>query len=216
MVVFLTIFLFKRGPEKEIIDLLKSHVLLSIKGIKLLNKYIDNKSSEILEEIIKIENKGDEIKKKAILNLYKAFLPNMRREVNYSIELLDEVLDNIKHGALIYELITFELDNVVKEKCKLILNISLNILNSLYNLICVLEEGGDFKSYINNIKLGEEEIDNIYHEICKYLINVKINSFWEGKYLCDFIEKITEISDYIEDGADELKIIYLNYGDEDN
>ena len=212
----MTIFLFKRGPEKEIIDLLKSHVLLSIKGIKLLNKYIDNKSSEILEEIIKIENKGDEIKKKAILNLYKAFLPNMRREVNYSIELLDEVLDNIKHGALIYELITFELDNVVKEKCKLILNISLNILNSLYNLICVLEEGGDFKSYINNIKLGEEEIDNIYHEICKYLINVKINSFWEGKYLCDFIEKITEISDYIEDGADELKIIYLNYGDEDN
>ncbi|WP_421077405.1 TIGR00153 family protein [Methanothermococcus sp. Ax23] len=207
----MTIFLFKRKPEKEVINLLKTHVSLSIDSIKLLDEYIDDKSDNKLREIVKLEKEGDEIRKRVILNLYEAFLPSMKKELNYSIEILDEVLDSIKHGALIYDLMTFDLDETIKEKCKLILNISLNMLNSMDNLIDVFENGGDFKKHIKDIKAGEEEIDDIHHEIYRYMVNMEINSFWEGKLMSDFVDRITEISDYIENVADEFQIIYLSY-----
>ena len=206
----MTIFLFKRKPEKEVINLLKTHVSLSIDSIKLLDEYIDDKSDNKLREIVKLEKEGDEIRKRVILNLYEAFLPSMKKELNYSIEILDEVLDSIKHGALIYDLMTFDLDETIKEKCKLILNISLNMLNSMDNLIDVFENGGDFKKHIKDIKAGEEEIDDIHHEIYRYMVNMEINSFWEGKLMSDFVDRITEISDYIENVADEFQIIYLS------
>ena len=207
----MTIFLFKRKPEKEVINLLKTHVSLSIDSIKLLDEYIDDKSDNKLREIVKLEKEGDEIRKRVILNLYEALLPSMKKELNYSIEILDEVLDSIKHGALIYDLMTFDLDETIKEKCKLILNISLNMLNSMDNLIDVFENGGDFKKHIKDIKAGEEEIDDIHHEIYRYMVNMEINSFWEGKLMSDFVDRITEISDYIENVADEFQIIYLSY-----
>jgi len=206
----LSIFLFKRKPEKEVIYLLKKHTTLSINAIGLLNKYMDDKKNDVLNEIIILEKEGDDIRKKIILNLYEAFLPSMKKELNYSIELLDEVLDSIKHGALIYDLMTFDLDETIKEKCKLILNISLNMLNSLNNLIDVFENGGDFKKHIKDIKEGEEEIDDIHHEIYRYMVNMEINSFWEGKLMSDFVDMITGISDYIENVADEFQIIYLS------
>jgi predicted phosphate transport protein (TIGR00153 family) len=206
----LSIFLFKRKPEKEVIYLLKKHTTLSINAIGLLIEYVENKKSDILNEIIILEKEGDDIRKKTILNLYEAFLPSMKKELNYSIELLDEVLDSIKHGALIYDLMTFDLDETIKKKCKLILNISLNMLNSLNNLIDVFENGGDFKKHIKDIKAGEEEIDDIHHEIYRYMVNMEINSFWEGKLMSDFVDMITGISDYIENVADEFQIIYLS------
>lgn len=206
----MSIFLFKRKPEKEVIYLLKKHTTLSINAIGLLIEYVENKKSDILNEIIILEKEGDDIRKKTILNLYEAFLPSMKKELNYSIELLDEVLDSIKHGALIYDLMTFDLDETIKKKCKLILNISLNMLNSLNNLIDVFENGGDFKKHIKDIKAGEEEIDDIHHEIYRYMVNMEINSFWEGKLMSDFVDMITGISDYIENVADEFQIIYLS------
>ena len=206
----MSIFLFKRKPEKEVIYLLKKHTTLSINAISLLIEYMDSKKSDILNEIIILEKEGDDIRKKIILNLYEAFLPSMKKELNYSIELLDEVLDSIKHGALIYDLMTFDLDETIKKKCKLILNISLNMLNSLNNLIDVFENGGDFKKHIKDIKAGEEEIDDIHHEIYRYMVNMEINSFWEGKLMSDFVDMITGISDYIENVADEFQIIYLS------
>ena len=206
----MSIFLFKRKPEKEVIYLLKKHTTLSINAISLLIEYMDSKKSDILNEIIILEKEGDDIRKKIILNLYEAFLPSMKKELNYSIELLDEVLDSIKHGALIYDLMTFDLDETIKKKCKLILNISLNMLNSMNNLIDVFENGGDFKKHIKDIKAGEEEIDDIHHEIYRYMVNMEINSFWEGKLMSDFVDMITGISDYIENVADEFQIIYLS------
>ncbi len=205
----MSIFVFKRKPEKEVICLLKKHSTLSINAIGLLNRYIDNKEKDLLNNIIILEKEGDNIRKEIILYLYEAFLPSMKRELNYSIELLDEVLDSVKHGALIYDLMRFELDGTIKEKCKSILIISLNMLNSLNKLIEVFEEGGDFKKHIKDIKAGEEEIDDIHHEIYKYMVNMEINSFWEGKLMSDFVDTITGISDYIENVADEFQIIYL-------
>lgn len=205
----MSIFVFKRKPEKEVIYLLKKHITLSINAIGLLDRYIDNKEKDLLNNIIILEKEGDNIRKEIILELYEAFLPSMKRELNYSIELLDEVLDSIKHGALIYDLMGFGLDDTIKEKCKSILIISLNMLNSLNKLIEVFEEGGDFKKHIKDIKAGEEEIDDIHHEIYKYMVNMEINSFWEGKLMSDFVDTITGISDYIENVADEFQIIYL-------
>ncbi len=206
----LSIFIFKRKPEKEVINLLKNHVMLSITAIKSLIKYMDTKKNEEFENIISLEKEGDAIRKEVILNLYEAFLPSMKRELNYSIELLDEVLDSIKHGALIYELMTFELDDKIKENCNLILSISLKMLKSLNDLIDVFENGGDFKKYIREIKAWEEEIDDIHQEMYRYMVGNEVKSFWEGKLISDFVDMITRISDYIENIADEFQIIYLS------
>ncbi|MDK2789496.1 MAG: uncharacterized protein PWP15_3 [Methanothermococcus sp.] len=206
-------FFFKRKPEKEVIDLLKKHISLSIEGIELLNEYIEYRGSDklddILNKIIELEKEGDEIRKKAIFNLYNAFLPSMKRELNYSIELLDEVLDSIKHGAMLYNLMTFDLDENIKEKCKLILNISSKMLDSLNKIIDVFENGGEFKEHIKNIKMGEEDIDDIHQEIYRYMVGMEISSFWVGKLMSDFVDMITGISDFIENIADEFQIIYL-------
>jgi hypothetical protein len=171
---------------------------------------MDTKKNEEFENIISLEKEGDAIRKEVILNLYEAFLPSMKRELNYSIELLDEVLDSIKHGALIYELMTFELDDKIKENCNLILSISLKMLKSLNDLIDVFENGGDFKKYIREIKAWEEEIDDIHQEMYRYMVGNEVKSFWEGKLISDFVDMITRISDYIENIADEFQIIYLS------
>jgi len=205
----MSIFVFKRKPEKEVMNLLKRHISLSIEGIKVFKEYIENKNKNLLNTIIKLEKEGDKIRRKLIFDLYSAFLPSMRRELNYAIELLDEVLDSVRHGALVYELMEFEIEENIKEKAFLILDISSNMLINLKSLLEVFEEGGDFEKPMRDIKIGEEKIDDIYHEIYKYMVNIKIDSFWKGKLICDFIDRITAISDYIEDVADEFQIIYI-------
>ncbi|EHP85761.1 TIGR00153 family protein [Methanotorris formicicus] len=206
----MSIFFFKRKPEREVIEFIKYHIGLSKKAIAILKEFLDNKDKEYLNEITSIEKEGDEIRKKAILKLYEAFLPSMRRELNYSIEILDEVLDSVNHGAKIYDLMTFELDNNIKEKCKLVLDMSIEMLDCLINAVNAFEERGDFNECIKIIKMREEEIDDIHHEIYRYMVNMEINNFWEGKLMSDLVDMITNISDLIEDVANEFQVIYLS------
>jgi predicted phosphate transport protein (TIGR00153 family) len=205
-------FVFERKPEKEVINLLNKHISNSIDAINMLIEYIDDKSNKnnSINEIIKLEKKGDEIRTEIIVNLYEAFLPSMKRELHHSVEILNDVLDNIKHGVLLYDLMTFELDEFINEKCKLILNISLNMLKSLNTLVSVFENGGEFREHIRNIKLSEEEIDTIQHDIYKYMVNMEIKSFWMGKLLSDFVDRIAEISNRIENVSDEFQIIFIS------
>ncbi|AEF96718.1 TIGR00153 family protein [Methanotorris igneus] len=204
----MSIFFFKRKPEKEVMELIKYHINLSKKAIEILKEFLDDKDKEHLNKITSIEKEGDEIRKKAIFKLYEAFLPSMRRELNYSIEILDEVLDSVNHGAKIYDLMTFELDNNIKEKCKLVLDMSIEMLDCLVNAVNAFEEGGNFSEHIRIIKQREEEIDDIRHEIYRYMVSMEINNFWEGKLMSDFVDMITNISDLIEDVANEFQVIY--------
>ncbi|AIJ05696.1 putative phosphate transport regulator [Methanocaldococcus bathoardescens] len=207
----MSIFLFERNDEKSIINNLRLLIHMSLKSIELLKEYMSCKDKKILKEIIKIEEEGDEITKNIRINLEKAFLPNMRRELSRSAELLDETLDSLKHAAMLYELLKGELDKYLKDEIDLVLMISVDMFIHLERVLDVIEKGGDLDPIIKEIKDKEKFIDDIYqNRIYKYLINLEIVSFWEGKILCDFIDYIVNISDYIEDVADELQIIYLH------
>jgi predicted phosphate transport protein (TIGR00153 family) len=204
----MSIFFFKRKPEKDVMELMKYHIKLSKEAIEILKEFLDNKDKRFLNKIISLEKEGDDIRKKAILKLYEAFLPSMRRELNYSIEILDEVLDSINHASKIYDLMTFELNYNIKEKCKLILDMSIEMLDYLINTINAFDGEGDFNEYIKIIKVREEEIDDIHHEIYMYMVNMDVGNFWEGKLMSDFVDMITNISDLIEDVANEFQVLY--------
>jgi predicted phosphate transport protein (TIGR00153 family) len=207
----MSIFLFERDDEKGIIDNLRLLIHKSLKSIELLKEYMVSKDENILKEIIKIEEEGDEITKNIRINLEKAFLPNMRRELSKSAELLDETLDSLKHAAMLYELLKGELDDYLKNEIDLVLMITVDMFIHLERVLDAIEKGGDIDPIIKEIKDKEKFIDDIYqNRIYKYLINLEVASFWEGKILCDFIDNIVNISDYIEDVADELHIIYLH------
>ncbi|ACV25229.1 TIGR00153 family protein [Methanocaldococcus fervens] len=207
----MSIFLFERDDEKNIIDNLRLLIEMSLKSIELLKEYMDSKDEKILKEIIKIEDEGDEVTKNIRINLESAFLPNMRRELSASAELLDETLDSLKHAAMLYELLKEELDSYLKGEIELVLMITVDMFEHLNRVLDVIEKGGDLDPIIKEIKDKEKFIDDIYqNRIYKYLINLEVSTFWEGKILCDFIDNIVNISDYIEDVADELHIIYLH------
>ncbi|ADC69721.1 Putitive phosphate transport regulator [Methanocaldococcus sp. FS406-22] len=207
----MSIFLFERDDEKGVIDNLRLLIQMSLKSIELLKEYMDSKDEKILKEIIKIEEEGDETTKNIRITLEKAFLPNMRRELSRSAELLDETLDSLKHAAMLYELLKGEFDKYLKDEIDLVLMITVDMFEHLDRVLDVIEKGGDLDPIIKEIKDKEKFIDDIYqNRIYKYLVNLKVSSFWEGKILCDFIDNIVNISDYIEDVADELHIIYLH------
>ncbi|HII59583.1 TPA: TIGR00153 family protein [Methanocaldococcus jannaschii] len=207
----MSIFLFERDNEKSVIDNLRLLIQMSLKSIELLKDYMNSKDEKILKEIIKIEEEGDETTKNIRINLEKAFLPNMRRELSRSAELLDETLDSLKHAAMLYELLKEEFDEYLKNEIDLVLMITVDMFQHLDRVLDVIEKGGDLDPIIKEIKDKEKFIDDVYqNRIYKYLINLEVESFWEGKILCDFIDNIVNISDYIEDVADELHIIYLH------
>ena len=207
----MSIFLFERTNEKGVIDNLRLLIQMSLKSIELLKEYMESKDEKILKEIIKIEEEGDETTKNIRITLEKAFLPNMRRELSRSAELLDETLDSLKHAAMLYELLKGEMDKYLKDEIDLVLMITVDMFEHLDRVLDVIERGGDLDPIIKEIKDKEKFIDDIYqNRIYKYLVNLKVSSFWEGKILCDFIDNIVNISDYIEDVADELHIIYLH------
>ena len=207
----MSIFLFERDDEKGVIDNLRLLIQMSLKSIELLKEYMESKDEKILKEIIKIEEEGDETTKNIRITLEKAFLPNMRRELSRSAELLDETLDSLKHAAMLYELLKGEMDKYLKDEIDLVLMITVDMFEHLDRVLDVIEKGGDLDPIIKEIKDKEKFIDDIYqNRIYKYLVNLKVSSFWEGKILCDFIDNIVNISDYIEDVADELHIIYLH------
>ncbi|MEO2117015.1 MAG: TIGR00153 family protein [Methanocaldococcus sp.] len=207
----MSIFLFERDNEKSVIDNLRLLIQMSLKSIELLKEYINSKDEKILKDIIKIEEEGDETTKNIRINLEKAFLPNMRRELSRSAELLDETLDSLKHAAMLYELLKTDIDKYLREEIDLVLMITVDMFKHLDRVLDVIEKGGDLDPIIKEIKDKEKFIDDVYqNRIYKYLINLEVKSFWEGKILCDFIDNIVDISDYIEDVADELHIIYLH------
>jgi predicted phosphate transport protein (TIGR00153 family) len=207
----MSIFLFERDDEKGVIDNLRLLIQMSLKSIELLKEYMESKDEKILKEIIKIEEEGDETTKNIRITLEKAFLPNMRRELSRSAELLDETLDSLKHAAMLYELLKGEMDKYLKDEIDLVLMITVDMFEHLDRVLDVIEKGGDLDPIIKEIKDKEKFFDDIYqNRIYKYLVNLKVSSFWEGKILCDFIDNIVNISDYIEDVADELHIIYLH------
>ncbi|XRP96492.1 TIGR00153 family protein [Methanocaldococcus sp. 16A] len=210
-VITMSIFLFERNNEKIVLENLRLLIRMSLKSIELLKKYMNSKDEKILKKIIKIEEEGDETTKNIRINLEKAFLPNMRRELSSSAELLDETLDSLKHAAMLYELLKEELDEYLKDEIDLVLMITVDMFKYLERVLDVIEKGGDLDPLIKEIKDKEKFIDDIYqNKIYKYLINLEVVSFWEGKILCDFIDYIVNISDYIEDVADELHILYLH------
>ncbi|WP_423792917.1 TIGR00153 family protein [Methanocaldococcus indicus] len=202
------LFIFKKDKESEILNKFIELVDYGIEGIELIKTLLINKDKKLVNKIIELEEKGDTITRYIRINLSSAFLPNIRRELSKATELLDETLDNIKHSALIYNLFDniYFLDEVLE-----ILNITKEMYVELKHLICVFEHGGDFDYHLKKIKKYEKDIDLIYYNnIYRKLINIDVANFWEGKLLSDFLEFIVKISDYIEDIADELQIIYLN------
>ncbi|CAB3288461.1 Putative phosphate transport regulator [Methanocaldococcus lauensis] len=207
----MSIFLFERNNEKNVINNIRQLIKMALNSINLLKEYMHSKDEKLLKEIIKIEEEGDEITKNIRINLENAFLPNMKRELSRSAELLDETLDSLKHAAMLYELLKYELDSYLKDEIDLVLMITVDMFKHLERILDVIENGGDLDTIIKEIKDKEKFIDDIYqNKIYKYLINLKIISFWDGKILCDFIDNIVDISDYIEDVADELQIMYFH------
>ena len=183
----------------------------SLKGLELLKYYMKTRDKKILAEIIKIEEEGDEITKTIRINLEEAFLPNMRRELSRSAELLDETLDSLKHATMLYELLKTDFDEYLNNEINIILKITVEMFKYLEEVLNIIEHGGTLDPTIKEIKDREKFIDDIYqNRIYKYLINLEVKSFWEGKIICDFIDNVVNISDYIEDVADELHIIYLH------
>ncbi|WP_456372560.1 TIGR00153 family protein [Methanocaldococcus sp.] len=207
----MSIFLFKRDKEKNVINNMRLLIKMALNSINLLKEYMHSKDEKLLKEIIKIEEKGDEITKNIRINLENAFLPNMKGELSRSAELLDETLDSLKHASMLYELLKYKLDSYLKEEINLVLMITVEMFKHLERILDVIENGGDLDTIIKEIKDKEKFIDDIYqNKIYKYLINLEIRSFWDGKILCDFIDNIVDISDYIEDVADELQIMYFH------
>ncbi|ACX73405.1 Putative phosphate transport regulator [Methanocaldococcus vulcanius M7] len=207
----MSIFFFERNSEKNIINNLRLMIQKSLKGLELLKYYMKTRDKKILAEIIKIEEEGDEITKTIRINLEEAFLPNMRRELSRSAELLDETLDSLKHAAMLYELLKTDFDEYLNNEITIILKITVEMFKYLEEVLNIIENGGTLDPTIKEIKDREKFIDDIYqNRIYKYLINLEVKSFWEGKIICDFIDNVVNISDYIEDVADELHIIYLH------
>ncbi len=207
----MSIFFFENNEEIEVINLIKQHISLTKSSIDLYKEYIYSKDYNCYNKIMSYENEGDMIKKKVIVKLHTAFLPPMKRELSHTIKLLDEVLDCIKHGTLTYELIDFEIDNTILLKCGEILDISKSMLTLLDELLNIMRSGGDHILVLDKIKHYEEQVDDIYHQLYKYMVeNLRPKTFWEGKLLCDCINYVVSMSDYIKEASDEIEVIYLN------
>ena len=176
---------FRRTKELEVLNLLKEHINLCTSTVDILWRifeklpsYNPSELSLLLNELYKVEEDADKVRRNIANELAKDILPPLYREdLMHLIEKVDLIADLSKDvGRIIFTMITCEecrvhAYNACKDMASKLSKCSKVTRECLVSLLYDLRKTIEL-SY--EIEALEEEIDSLYIDALKYLYETKL------------------------------------------
>ncbi|MGM0420410.1 MAG: DUF47 domain-containing protein [Bacillota bacterium] len=176
--------------------------------------YIDQGNTQevkdISEKVHNLESEADELRRRIIrLLIEKRYLvPNTRRDFIHLLKLTDKAADKAESTL---DFIILESMNVSPEGRKMIENILDLTITQFDKLVTALDyvftDIHQAFTYVYQICDLESEIDQIESNLINLLAEREDISFGLKVLYRDFLSMITNVSDIIEDAADQIELI---------
>jgi predicted phosphate transport protein (TIGR00153 family) len=205
---FLKKTLSRRKQEQKVVEKMKSHIKLLCNACDSFKNAIEDDDRDEMRHVADLEREGDSIRREIISDIYEgAFLPYFRSDLCKFVETVDRVFDAVKDTASCY--LETRLPEDVREECIRVALINVRICEMLLLTFEATLRGEDLREKTLAIRIYEKKVDDIKFALCSDVRRTSVSSFWEGKFLADFILGLTSISDIIEDASDCLQIILV-------
>jgi len=188
--------------EESVIEKIKKHIKILYTACETFKSALEKQDIEKMLTVSDLEREGDIVRREVLSNIYEgAFLPFIRPNICKFVEIMDNVLDELKNAAQAYDM-GLKLDKDIRTDC-----IEIVMLSITFEALC---EGQDLREKMLVIRIYEKKVDEMKLDLVKKLMGREIKTFWEGKVLSDFISYLSNISDIIEDASDYLQILNIS------
>jgi len=212
--------LFKKGKEQEvaemIVDLLKKVHECIEETQKTVSHYLKGDLKEAKSSALKtdrIETETDYIRRKILDVLYRgAFLPMFRVEIHNFLEKVDLIADNAETCCDFFLGQRPEIPEEFKERFLKIIDDTLPMSRCLKEATENFFIKGDhefIKKNMTQIGMTESAIDDDEWKLTRDLFTSEL-SLAEKMHLKRCLEKLTSISDQIEDTSDWLEVLLIS------
>ncbi len=206
------------GESEQLIELYNDHshtVRSCLKCyVKAMKQYISEGFTEevsaMRDEVKKLETEADEVRRKIVrLLIEKRFLiPNTRRDFLNLLKFTDKVADYSESSLDYVVLQSMDITEVGQQKLQEILEITESQFEKLEKAIgYVFDDNQKAFDLVNEIGSLESEIDNLERELIDRLSRRDDLSFGLKSLYRDYLTMMANISDIIEDAADEIELI---------
>jgi predicted phosphate transport protein (TIGR00153 family) len=207
------------GKESTVEKYSKLHVELvhqSAHKLKDVMEHFTNGKFDLMdkevEEITRIENAADDIRRKMEVEFYHgAFLPFDREDRIILAELVDKVADEVQSAGYAISLGKIDFPQPFKEDFMELTEISFEAVSMLKDCVELLEKDlSEALSKAHEVEIKEEDGDKIERKIITKLYKayrnkeIGILKFLELK---DITQKIGNVADRSEDASDRVPII---------
>ncbi|SFM44350.1 TIGR00153 family protein [Thermodesulforhabdus norvegica] len=202
--------IFTREQREEVVlENIQEHLGLLIKTCKMVDELIRVGNRTLVEAVEDLERQADEIRRTVFAKLFEgAFIPYLRPHIYRFTEIVDEAVDKLEDVARYMELIKIPpelFDNIVS-----ISEMNTRMAELLDLTFQAFRKGEDLREKVLAIRVYEKRIDDLDHLIKSESKYVKVDNFWDGRWLSEFLESLSTVSDYLEDAADVLSLIRLS------
>ncbi len=199
------------SKEEKVLHLIEKHLTLLLESCQLFKKAFSTSDSVIMSKVLDLEREGDLIRREIITLIYEgAFLGFLRPSLCQFVEIVDEVIDEVKEAAQRY-ILGISFNDLIKDECIKISNLNEEASEVLLLSFKSFCEGGDLREKNLAIRICEKRIDEIKIELFSNLLNMEdTKNFWHNKILSDFLYSLANISDLIEDASDALQILSVS------
>ncbi len=206
------------GEEKELIELYRRHTelvreCLSSFGeaIKLyIQKGLTEDSEDLIQEVISLESKADEIRREIIrLLIEKRFLlSNTRRDFLTLLEYTDKVADYSESTLDYIVMESMDITDKGQEKLMEIIDITMTMFEHLQKSIdLVFEDHQQALDNVEEIEKNESDIDLLERDLIQRLSDRDDLTPGQKALYRDFLIMLSDLSDIIEDAGDEIEVI---------
>jgi len=113
--------------EERVIEKIKKHIKILYTACETFKSALEKQDIEKMLTVSDLEREGDIVRREVLSNIYEgAFLPFIRPNICKFVEIMDNVLDELKNAAQAYDM-GLKLDKDIRTDCIEIAHLNLNM-----------------------------------------------------------------------------------------
>ncbi len=191
----------------DFIDLVGESVLHFREGMNLYLEKDFEGFQDRFDIIVKVEGKGDDMRRDIEAQLYvQTLIPESREDVLILLEGLDDVIDHAKAILSDFKIETPEIPESLHEKLRKLAGLSVECANALMQASrSYFYDVNSVKDSLHRIKFYESESDYAARKLKEELFEMEID-LARKLHVKNFIRAIDQIADFAEDTSNHLSI----------
>ena len=204
--MFLDKLLSRGRKEKKVVSGITRHLRVLCTACETFRIAFEQGDRDMMRKVVDLESEGDSIRREIIADIYSgAFLPLIRPDLCRFIEAVDRIFDPLQDAA--FYCLDLSIPESIKDECIRISSLNSKMCEMLPITFEAMLKGENLEEKNLAVRIYEKKIDDIKFGFMSDISKVPVTDFWQGKFLSNFIDVLTAISDLIEDASDYLQII---------